>query len=127
MRKTTAHWQMRVSRLPYGGMKMGSSRKRSWNRELTRMASQFSPRSRSKNLPLASKPKATDRLHDGLSPRILVMRFASGWTSGDRRGTEREIEFLYELAGHAETRHLFRANRCPRRSGTRSVSCLGSF
>ena len=35
------------------------------------------------------------------------MRFASGWTSGDGPGTEREIEFLYDLAGHAKTRHLF--------------------
>src|SRR5579859_1399453 len=107
MQKTTAHCRTLVSRLPYGGMKTESRRKKSLNQERTRTGSQFSPRSKSKISPLVSRPKVIDRLHDGLIPMILVMRFASGWTSGDGPGTEREIEFLYELAGHAETRHLF--------------------
>src|SRR5690242_219599 len=110
MQKTTARCRMPVSRLPYGGMKRASSRKRSWNRERTRMGSPFSARYKAKSLPLASKPGATGRLHDGLIPKISVMRSASGWTSGGGRGTEREIEFLYELADHAETRHLFAQN-----------------
>src|SRR5690242_3803197 len=107
MQKTTAHCRMPVSRLRYGGMKTESSRKRSWNRKPTRTGSQFSPRSKSKNWPLASKPKATGRFHDGLIPKILVMRFASGWTSGGEPGTEGGEQFLCEVASHAQTRHLF--------------------
>src|SRR5579864_2709832 len=107
MRQTTAHCRMPASRLPYGDMKTVWSRKKSWNQEQTTTESQFSPKSESKNSPLPSRPRVIDRLHDGLIPMILVMRFASGWTSGGEPGTEGGEQFLYELASHAQTRHLF--------------------